>query len=155
MEIHPIKTNAKKRLMTRRRKYRLTFTDKRCSSSVGTATGYGLDARGVGVRVPLLSSIFTFPYSPDQPWSPPNLLSNGYLGLTTHLQLVPRSINVYLYLHSPHTCSWGGAQLVKHRDNFTLSYPICGYSPPTSAEVKKTGLYTSTPPIRVHGVVIS
>jgi hypothetical protein len=34
-------------------------------SSVGIATGYGLDDRGVGVRVPVGSKIFTSPYRPD------------------------------------------------------------------------------------------
>jgi hypothetical protein len=71
-------------------------------SSVGIATGYGLDDRGVGVRVPVESRIFSST-RPDRPWGSPNLLSNGYWGLfprrqsgwgvklTTHLQLVPRS----------------------------------------------------------------
>jgi hypothetical protein len=50
-------------------------------TSVGIATGYGLDDRGVGVRAPVGSRIFSSPRRPDRPWSPPNLLSNGYLGL--------------------------------------------------------------------------
>jgi hypothetical protein len=29
--------------------------------------------------------------------------------LTAHLHLVPRSIRIELYIHSPHTSSWGGA----------------------------------------------
>jgi hypothetical protein len=29
------------------------------------------------------------------------------------------------------------------------------HSPPTSAEVKKTFVYTSTPPIHLHGVVLN
>jgi hypothetical protein len=37
------------------------------NSVVGIATGYGLDARGVGIRVPVVSKIFS---------GPPNLLSN-------------------------------------------------------------------------------
>jgi hypothetical protein len=32
---------------------------------VGVATGYGLNDRGVGVRVPLGAKIFTSPYRPD------------------------------------------------------------------------------------------
>jgi hypothetical protein len=44
-------------------------------SSVGIATGYGLDERGgAGVRVPVGSKIFTSPYRPDRLWVPPNLL---------------------------------------------------------------------------------
>jgi hypothetical protein len=47
-------------------------------SVVGTAIGYRLDDRGVGVRVPVGSRIFSSPSRPDRLWSPPSLLSNGY-----------------------------------------------------------------------------
>jgi hypothetical protein len=40
-------------------------------SVVGVATGYGLDDRGVGIRVPVGSSIFTSPYRPDRLWVHP------------------------------------------------------------------------------------
>jgi hypothetical protein len=72
-------------------------------SSVGIATGYGLDDRGVGVQVPVEARIFTSPRRPDRVFGPPNLPSNGCWGLflrglsgcgvklTIHLQLVPRS----------------------------------------------------------------
>jgi hypothetical protein len=49
-----------------------------------SATGYGLDDRGVGVRVQVRSRIFTSPYRPDRLWAPPNLLSNGYRGPFPH-----------------------------------------------------------------------
>jgi hypothetical protein len=49
-------------------------------SVVGIATGYGLDDRGVGVRVPVGSRIFSSPSRPDWLWGPPNLLSNWLLG---------------------------------------------------------------------------
>jgi hypothetical protein len=49
-------------------------------SVVGTTTGYGLDDREVGVRVPVGSRIFSSPRRPDRLWSPPNLLSNAYRG---------------------------------------------------------------------------
>jgi hypothetical protein len=39
-------------------------------SSVGIATGYGLDDRGVGVRVPVRSRILSSQSSPDQLWVP-------------------------------------------------------------------------------------
>jgi hypothetical protein len=47
-------------------------------SSVGIATGHGLDGRGVWVRVPVGSRIFSSPRRPDRLWGPPNILSNGY-----------------------------------------------------------------------------
>jgi hypothetical protein len=50
-------------------------------SVVGIATGYGLDDRGVGVQVPVVSKIFSSPRRPDMLWDPPNLPSNGYRGL--------------------------------------------------------------------------
>jgi hypothetical protein len=50
-------------------------------SAVDILTGYGLDDRGVGVRVPVSSRIFSFPRRPDQLWGPPSLLSNAYRGL--------------------------------------------------------------------------
>jgi hypothetical protein len=46
-------------------------------SVVGIGTGYGLDDRGVGVRVPVGSRIFSSSRHPDRLWDPPNLLSNG------------------------------------------------------------------------------
>jgi hypothetical protein len=47
-------------------------------SAVGTVTGFGLDDRGVGVRVPVGSRIFTSPSRPDRLWDPPNVLFNEY-----------------------------------------------------------------------------
>jgi hypothetical protein len=49
-------------------------------SAVGIATGYGMDDREVGVRVPVGSRILTSPCRPDRLWGPPNLLYNGYGG---------------------------------------------------------------------------
>jgi hypothetical protein len=64
-------------------------------SIFGIATGYGLDDRGVRVRVPVRSRIFSSPRRPDRLCRQPNLLSNGYRELfsrlNTHLKLVPRS----------------------------------------------------------------
>jgi hypothetical protein len=51
------------------------------NSSVGTATGFGLNDRRVGVRVPVGSRIFSSPHHRDRLWGPPSLLSNGYRGL--------------------------------------------------------------------------
>jgi hypothetical protein len=47
-------------------------------SAVIIATGYGLDDRGVGFRVPVGSRIFSSPFRPERLWGPTNLLSNGY-----------------------------------------------------------------------------
>jgi hypothetical protein len=41
--------------------------------------------------------------------------------LTTHLHLMPRSKNEWIYTPLPNTSSWRGAQL-KHRDSFTFTY---------------------------------
>jgi hypothetical protein len=47
-------------------------------SLAGIATGYGLDDRGIGVRVPVGSRIFSSPRRPHRLWGPPCLLSNAY-----------------------------------------------------------------------------
>jgi hypothetical protein len=49
-----------------------------CFSIVGIASGYGLNDRGVGVRIPVGSRIFSSSSRTDRLWGPPNLLSNGY-----------------------------------------------------------------------------
>jgi hypothetical protein len=89
-------------------------------SVVGIATGYGLEDRGVGVRVPIGSRNLSL-YRWDRLWNPSNLLSNGetaalsrgYSGwgvkLTTHLQLVRRS-RIRGSIHPLfHTSSWRSA----------------------------------------------
>lgn len=49
-------------------------------SSVGIQTTYGLDGRGVGVRVPVRERFFTFTRLAERLWGPHSLLSNGYRG---------------------------------------------------------------------------
>jgi hypothetical protein len=41
---------------------------------------YGLDGRGVGVRVPVGSRLFFSPRRPDRFWAPPSFLSNECRG---------------------------------------------------------------------------
>jgi hypothetical protein len=49
----------------------------RRDSVVDLATGYGLDDRGFGVRVPVGTTLFFSPGRPDRLWGPHSLLSNG------------------------------------------------------------------------------
>jgi hypothetical protein len=42
------------------------------------ATGYGLDDRGIAVRVPVGSRILSSPRRPERLWGPPFLLYNEY-----------------------------------------------------------------------------
>jgi hypothetical protein len=60
----------------------LSLTTRSRGSVVGIGTDYGLDDQRVGVRVPVGSRIFSSPNRPDRLWSPLNLLSNGYRGLS-------------------------------------------------------------------------
>jgi hypothetical protein len=50
--------------------------------AVGIATGCRLDDQEVGVRVPVGARMFTSPRRPDRMRGPPNLLSNGFGGLS-------------------------------------------------------------------------
>jgi hypothetical protein len=84
----------------------------RLRSTVGIATGYGLDDQGVGVQVPIGSRIFS-------------TTSRQALGPTQPpIKWVPGAL--FLGVKRP------GRE--------------ADHSPPTSAEVKKTWLCTSTPP---------
>jgi hypothetical protein len=83
-------------------------------SVVGIATGYGMEDRGAGARVPVGSRIFSSPRRPNRLWGPPNLLSNEYR------RLFPLGVK-------------GPGLEADH-------------STPTSAEVTKMWICTSTPP---------
>jgi hypothetical protein len=99
------------------------YTYRSQDSLVGTATGYGLDNRGLGFRIPVWSRISYYPRRPNRLWSPPSLLTNGHrwlfprgwrggaVKLTIHVRLVPRSRksgSIYPFPHTP----WRSAQLV-------------------------------------------
>jgi hypothetical protein len=90
--------------------------------TIGVATGFGLDERGVGVGVPGWTGILTSPRRPDRLWGPPSLLSNGYrrlfpqgqsggvVKLTIHLQVVHRwkkQICIYSVPHMSSRASTG------------------------------------------------
>jgi hypothetical protein len=83
-------------------------------SAVGIATGYRLDDRRVGVRVPVWSRIFSSPRRPHRLCGPHSLLSNGYRGALSlgvkrqgregyQLQLLPRSSKCGSIHPLPHT----------------------------------------------------
>jgi hypothetical protein len=76
-------------------------------SSVGIVTGYGLDNRMIGVRLPEEAGNFSLRHhyqtgSGAHPASYP-MGTGGERGvkLTTHLHLVPRSKNEWSYTSSP------------------------------------------------------
>jgi hypothetical protein len=82
--------------------------------AVGIATGYGLNGRGVGVRIPVREKYVSFSTS-----------SRPVLGLTQPpVQWIPVAF--------PTEVKWPGHE--------------ADHLPPTSAEVKKPWIYTSTPP---------
>jgi hypothetical protein len=109
--------------------YQVTKEPTSRHSSVGIATGYGLDDRGAGVRIPVESRIFSSPHRPDRLWGPLSLLSYGYRGLFPQgLKRSGREAdnsppanaevnkNLDLYIHLP-IILYG---VVKNRDNFTF-----------------------------------
>jgi hypothetical protein len=65
---------------------------------VSIATGYEVEDRGVGVRVPVGSRIFTSPRHPDRLWGPPNLYPLGTGALSPGVKRPGREAD-----HSPPT----------------------------------------------------
>jgi hypothetical protein len=103
-------------------------------SSVSIALGYRLDDQGSRVRFPegsgnsSLHPVSRMVLGPTQPpiqWVPGDL-SLGVKRLRREADHSPPSRAkvkewVELYLHSPNTPSWRGAEL-KHKDNFTFTF---------------------------------
>jgi hypothetical protein len=89
----------------------------RRDSSVGIATGYGLDDRGIGVRGTVDSRIFPSPRRADLLWGPPSLLHNGYRVKrpgheTDHSPPASAEVKKYGYIYIyplTHTSSWRSA----------------------------------------------
>jgi hypothetical protein len=105
-------------------------------NSVGIAVGYGLGDRGSRIRFPAGAGNFSLHHrvhngSGAHPASYPMGTRGSFPGAkaagTWSWPLTPSSAEVKecveLYLHSPNTPSWRGAQL-KHRGNFTLVYTL-------------------------------
>jgi hypothetical protein len=116
-------------------------------------TGYELDDRRVGVRVPVGSRIFSSPCRPDRLWGPPNLLTNGYrslfprgytgrvVKLTTHLQLMPRPRKRGSVHPLPHTPSRCNIFTFKKR----AAWCFVGFESLTAVVMKCTYLWVVTP----------
>jgi hypothetical protein len=89
--------------------YSLSGLYRSWDSSVGIATGFGLDGRVVRVPVPIRSRIFSSPRRSDRFRGPLSLLSKRVWGErpgreTDNLQLVPRSRNcgsIHPFSHTP------------------------------------------------------
>jgi hypothetical protein len=60
--------------------YDIVHMGRSRDSVVGIETSYGLDDRGVRVRVPVGSRIFFSRRRSDRLWGPPNLLNKCYSG---------------------------------------------------------------------------
>jgi hypothetical protein len=94
-------------------KIRVHFNIRRGDSKVGIATGYGLDGRRVGVRVPVGSKIYLLQVVRTGSGAHPASYSMGTKGFFPEEQRPGREAD---------------------------------HLPPSSAEVKKTRIYTSTSP---------
>jgi hypothetical protein len=99
-------------------------------SAVSTATGYGLDGRGVSVRVPVGTRFFFPPPRSDRLWGPSSRLSNGYRGLSWPVTSnYCRGQYVDLYIHSP--IRLHGVVLNHLSTGTTSSFRLTGWHPVT------------------------
>jgi hypothetical protein len=121
----------------RRYVFRQTRFHKNRDSSVGIALGYGVDDPDSMFRFPAGAGNFSLHNrvqndSGAHPASYPVVTRGSFPGLkrpgpeADHSPPSSAEVKewVELYLHSPNTPSWRGAQL-KHRDNFTFTFLIC------------------------------
>jgi hypothetical protein len=99
-------------LLTQRKNLRCINVIRSRDSSVGIVTGYGLDDRGVGVRVPVGTRIFSLHIvqtgSRASPASSSGLKRLGREADDSH----PTSAevkNTWIYISTPHTPSWRSA----------------------------------------------
>jgi hypothetical protein len=87
---------------------------------VDIATGYGLDDRGFGVRVPVSLRIFSFPRRPDRVCGPPILYPMGTGGSFSVVKRPEREADhsppasaevkkIWICISTPHTTSWRSA----------------------------------------------
>jgi hypothetical protein len=119
-------------------------------------SGYGLDDREVGVRVPVGSRIVSSLRRPDRFWGPSNLLSKGYkrlfpggkaaggVYLTIDLQLVPRSRKCGTIHFTCYTCYLIYVYIIYTRPllvkvQYSRSCPIFSSSRYNSSLVKCVG----------------
>jgi hypothetical protein len=87
-----------------------------------SATGYGLDDRGLGVRFPVGLGILLLSTASRQALGTTQPPIQWYRGvrLTNHLQLVPSSKNALSYTSNP-SYAFMACSLLKHRNNFTFN----------------------------------
>jgi hypothetical protein len=88
-------------------------------SLVGTATGYRLDDREVGIGVPIGSRIFTSPGRPDRLWVPTSYLTGtrgSFPGVKRPVREADHSPptgaetkKMWIYISTSHTTSWRSA----------------------------------------------
>jgi hypothetical protein len=111
-------------------------------SSVGIATGYGLDDRGSSVRFPAGAGNFSLhhrvqngsgvhpaSYPVGNMGSFPGVKRPGYEADHSPPTSAEVKECVELYIHTPNTPSWRGAWL-KQRDNFTFTFTLpCSQTP--------------------------
>jgi hypothetical protein len=123
-------------------------------SSVGIALGYGLDNQGSRVRFPAGAGNFSLHHRiqngfGDHTASYPMGTRESFPGSSAaghEADHSPSSVDVKecveLYLHSPNTPSWRGAQL-KHRNNFTFYLYLLPVVAGKGTDMPKTLLFSN------------